>query len=599
MKKSLLSAAVLMALGNSAFAQLPVSTTPQNRKVVLEEFTGIYCTWCPDGHKRANDLQASKPAGDVILVNIHTGGYAAPGAGAPDFRTAEGAAISNIPGMGITGYPTGSVNRHMFPGKTAFAQSRGDWATMANQILAMPSYVNVALQGSLDIQTRQLTVNVEAYYTGTTTNANNLTVMLLEDNVLGPQVGADVLYPQMIQPDGSYTHNHMLRKVLNQSAMGEALTGTTAGSTISKTYTFTVPQQFVNNPSYLGNLRLVAFVAEGNSEIMTGAYGPVTLTNAANAVAGEFYGNIVAESEVCQGTLKPLVKVFNSGSTAIQSGEITSNVNSGASSTLPFTKTIAPQTFEFVQLPATTFTPVANNTLNLALTQVNGAANPATSNNTVSKSNILLTTRMATEDSVTMTFTQDQYGSESTWKVIEEASGTVVAQGGPYSDLSAAGTVTYVSKFKIQPSKCYMVAVTDAYGDGINSSYGAGGYELSTIAGVIYTSNGKFGKGENRYFKSSANLAVPATASLMSAVELAPNPTSGDAALRITLEKASNIHIEVLDVVGRVVKAVSPKQLSAGEHQITLETAGLNAGIYNVRISSETGSVTQRLSVVK
>lgn len=599
MKKSLLTTSVLMALGASAFAQLPVSTTPQNRKVVLEEFTGIYCVYCPDGHKRANDLKASKPAGDVILVNIHTGGYATPGAGAPDFRTSEGNAIAAIAGMGITGYPTGSVNRHFFPSKTAFALNRTEWAAAANQILAMPSYVNVALQGTLNIQTRQLTVDVETYYTASTTATNNLTVMLLEDNVLGPQTGSNDFYPQMLKPDGSYTHNHMLRKVLTPSAMGETLTGTTAGSTITKTYTFTVPQQFVNNPSFLGNLQLVAFVAEGNSEIMTAAYGPVTLTNAASPVAGQFYGDALVESEVCQGTLNPMVKIFNGGTTSIQTGTITSSVNNGATTSLNFTKTIAPQTFEYVQLPTTNFTPVANNTLNLSLTQVNGAANPATSNTTLTKSNIMLTTRVASEDSVTMSFTQDRYGSESSWKVIEEATGTVVAQGGPYADLSANGTATHMSKFKIQPSKCYMVEVYDSYGDGINSNYGAGGYTISNGLGVLYSSNGKFGSGEDRYFKSAATLAVPNVASLVSDIQLAPNPTTGNATLNITLEKASNIRVEVLDVVGRVVKEISKKQLTAGQHQFTLETAGLNAGIYNVRISSETGSVTQRLSVVK
>ncbi len=588
-----------MALGVSAFAQLPVSTAPQNRKVVLEEFTGIYCVYCPDGHKRANMLQASKPAGDVILVNIHTGGYANPGPGAPDFRTAEGTAISNIPGMNIQGYPTGSVNRHQFAGQAGFATNRGEWARLADSVLAKPSYVNVALEGTLDVQTRQLTVNVETYYTGTAPAANNLTVMLLEDNVLGPQTGAINFYPQMLQVDGNYTHNHMLRKVLTPSAMGETLTGTTAGSTITKTYTFTVPQQFINSPSFLGNLQVVAFIAEGNSEIVTGAYGPVTLTNVANPLEGQFFEGVIAESEVCAGNLKPLVKVFNSGSTPIQSGVIVSDVNGGTPATLNFTKTIAPQTFEYVQLPTTSFAPVASNTLNLTLSEINGAANPATNNKTVSKANIQLTNRIITQDSVTMSFTQDRYGSENRWKVMEEVSGTVVAQGGPYSDLSANGTQTHVKTFQIDPSKCYVVVVEDTYGDGMNSGYGAGGYEISTTDGVLYTSNGKFGEGESRYFKSAEVLAVPATASLVSAIQLAPNPTSGDALLAITLDKASSIRVEVLDVVGRVVKEVAQKQLTAGEHQFTLKTAGLNSGIYSVRISSETGSVTQRLSVVK
>jgi len=33
-----------------------VSKTPENRKVILEEYTGINCGYCPDGHKRADSL---------------------------------------------------------------------------------------------------------------------------------------------------------------------------------------------------------------------------------------------------------------------------------------------------------------------------------------------------------------------------------------------------------------------------------------------------------------------------------------------------------------------------------------------------------------
>lgn len=72
MKKQLLTILATGAI-SSMFAQLPVSTTPTNRKVVIEEFTGIKCQYCPDGHKIANTIKASKAPGEVILVNIHTG----------------------------------------------------------------------------------------------------------------------------------------------------------------------------------------------------------------------------------------------------------------------------------------------------------------------------------------------------------------------------------------------------------------------------------------------------------------------------------------------------------------------------------------------
>lgn len=60
MKKTLLSSFTLLAAG-VLLAQLPVSTQQQKRKVLLEEFTGYTCQFCPDGHKKADQLVAGNP----------------------------------------------------------------------------------------------------------------------------------------------------------------------------------------------------------------------------------------------------------------------------------------------------------------------------------------------------------------------------------------------------------------------------------------------------------------------------------------------------------------------------------------------------------
>ena len=76
MRKSiLLLSGVLMSI--NVFAQLTVSTTPENKKALLEEFTGIYCTFCPDGHLRAQNLKNTHGA-NFWMVNVHVGSFAAP-----------------------------------------------------------------------------------------------------------------------------------------------------------------------------------------------------------------------------------------------------------------------------------------------------------------------------------------------------------------------------------------------------------------------------------------------------------------------------------------------------------------------------------------
>ena len=49
-----------------------VSTVPENKNVILEEFTGIQCYYCPDGHLIADQIQSNN-INDVYVIKIHTG----------------------------------------------------------------------------------------------------------------------------------------------------------------------------------------------------------------------------------------------------------------------------------------------------------------------------------------------------------------------------------------------------------------------------------------------------------------------------------------------------------------------------------------------
>ena len=145
-------------------AQTIVSTTPENKKIILEEFTGISCVYCPDGHSIGQALHNNFP-NDIFLINIHTGSYATPQGPGTDFNTTFGAAIAGQ--SGLTGYPAGTVNRNQFAmtqgGGTAM--SRGDWGSASTQLLAQPSPANVGLLANIDMATNILTVEVEVYYT--------------------------------------------------------------------------------------------------------------------------------------------------------------------------------------------------------------------------------------------------------------------------------------------------------------------------------------------------------------------------------------------------------------------------------------------------
>lgn len=280
MKNILLTCLLLLASVFMLKAQTLVSTDPQNKNVVLEEFTGIHCQYCPDGHAISQGIADANP-GRVVLINVHQGGYAVPNAGEPDFRTPFGDPLAGQ--TGLTGYPSGTVNRHVFSGSTT-ALGRGSWGGAADQIMAMPSPVNVGIESAYNEATRELTVTVELYYTGNSAVATNfINVALTQDSILGPQTGGGM--------GNNYVHMHML-KYLITGQWGDAVTTTTQGSLVTRTYTYTVPDNYNSVPCYVEHCNVAVFVTESHQEVLTGdvvqAIGGTNRYIGQNMIANDF-----------------------------------------------------------------------------------------------------------------------------------------------------------------------------------------------------------------------------------------------------------------------------------------------------------------------
>ncbi len=255
----ILCACVVFAAGSQLVqAQSLVSTTPYHRIVVLEEFTGIHCGYCPDGHRLANALH-NKMNQEPVIINIHSGGYAEPALDEPDFRTAFGAALDMQ--AKVAGYPAGTVNRHVFPSiDTVTSMGRGSWDLAAAELVKLSSPVNVGLHSTFNSQTRELKVDVEAYYTDNAPSPTNmLNVVLLENDVVAVQ------YDYTNGTHQDYHHMHMLRWMLS-GQWGDSVLNTSKGTLVKRTYTYIVPSEF-----NIDNCDVAAFMAESNQEIYTGA----------------------------------------------------------------------------------------------------------------------------------------------------------------------------------------------------------------------------------------------------------------------------------------------------------------------------------------
>jgi len=321
---------LLLFLITDTFCQTFVSTVLESKNVVLEEIGGVRCGPCADGHKIANEFEAAHPD-DVVIINIHEGGYAAPASGYPNYTTSFGQALLNQ--TGLLGYPAGTVNRHVFPGlgmaSNVTALSREQWATAGNQILAQPSYVNVAAKSTIDLASRELTVVVEAFYTGNGSNINKLNVALLQNNIEGFQLSSSA-NPSQVLPNGNYNHMKMLRHLLT-GQWGQTISNTSQGSFYTDTITYTIPQS-LNNVSYdLFDLQVVVFIAESTQEIINGSISSMEFSTSQPGISSLILDSVSsALNDYCVTSYEPKITVRNNNNTTTDNYDISYRYNGGS-----------------------------------------------------------------------------------------------------------------------------------------------------------------------------------------------------------------------------------------------------------------------------
>lgn len=76
-----------------------------------------------------------------------------------------------------------------------------------------------------------------------------------------------------------------------------------------------------------------------------------------------------------------------------------------------------------------------------------------------------------------------------------------------------------------------------------------------------------------------------------------PNPTSGMTEIIVNLQKASNVQIELFNITGQRVTELPTQNLSAGNHQVSLDVSGLPGGIYFYKVTADNESVTKKLII--
>ena len=232
----------------------------------------------------------------------------------------------------------------------------------------------------------------------------------------------------------------------------------------------------------------------------------------------------------------------------------------------------------------------SNANLNIVVTAA-GDAN--TSNDAISQA---VTVESPTIN-VDVEIVTDAYGSETTW-TLKDASGSTVGSGGPYNDLTAAGTTTQPTETVTLTSlSCMTFEILDSYGDGMDSGYGNGSYTVKDGNGNALLTGGNFTDDESGNFKAPES-SVGLEESGINELSIYPNPINNIATVSFNVEGMERTSIDIINTIGQNVQSIDLGVVS-GNQLVKLNATDLPSGFYLINIKSGSKTVTSRVTVNK
>jgi hypothetical protein len=227
-------------------------------KILLEDYTGHTCGYCPRAAIQADSLAVAW--GDkLVVIAVHAGGYAYVDStnGYPtDYQTPAGTAWNaKGGGFGISaiGNPNGMINRKSYGGSVVQAYTK--WKSTIKTVLDSSDQlfkVKLDVTTNYDPTVRALNTEVKAYFQSAYKNNVKISAVIIENGIIGDQKDYSKL-PDHVE---DYEFEHMLRGSLNGDWGDDLKSGPIAkGDSVTHSFNgFPVKPKFNDN-----NLWVVVF----------------------------------------------------------------------------------------------------------------------------------------------------------------------------------------------------------------------------------------------------------------------------------------------------------------------------------------------------
>ena len=569
--------------GEPMYASKEVS----NRNVIIEEFTGRDCPNCPKGHIVSSDIVKNNPD-RVWSMAVHSGFFTPKTY--PNFQTNISAAFMDPYDdvAGGLGLPAAVINR-----TTEEALSRGQWADVTNEVLSQVAECNVGGEVVIDPITRIATITTEVYYTANSSDSSNyLTIVMLQDSIIGQQAYAETNPAQYMGGD-QYCHMHILRDVVTAD-WGDEIYPALQESLIRKTYKYQIPEIIGDTNGVIvdiDNISFLAFVTEKYQGLST---QPILNANKLSQIqttkedVSPYISEVVVEEGIfCSNerTFKTYVK--NVGTKYLTSMEFETIIDGMDKATHNWTGNLAPGATTCVDIKLAL--PFGEDEVEINIVKANGKNYSYGRMINVVCDEWAVVKSSEKEVQLTIEIVQDKYGNHTTWEFLA-SDNTVLTSGGPYKYLPDAMTELHTYNVKVNVDDCYKFAIYDSYKNGICCEDGDGYYRILDEKGnVVLTGDGNFGAGTYNIISVISNENVEETLNLT--YKVYPNPVKDI----LTIEGENMSQIMIYNSLGQLVKSIEGNN----DNIVEVNVKSLQNGMYFVNIINNNGKITAKKVIVE
>ena len=562
-----------------------VSTEQKGRNVLIEEFTGRNCGYCPYGQAYVNTIVALYPE-QVFMVNLHAKSSLSP-TSYPNLNTDKGAEVYmefNANG----GIPAATVNR----GKTIHPTEA---LPLVNSQLSEMAECNVDGKVLINEETRTATVMVEVYYTSDVTSKSYLTVMMTQDSIFGyqsdygPQLNGAPFNPeQMI--GNQYVHMHTIRDYITE-VWGDEIAPATAGTLITRTYTYQIPES-IGTPNGvevdMSDIHFLATVAKGQKNVPIINVNDLKTIMVADADNFPYFASVKVESNVsCSTEQTAVFELVNGGKQELTSLKYEVKI-AGNTTQLTWEGSIPSYSSEIIEEEL--IIPVGNQKVEISIVEVNGSAYEYQTAITVVNDGWIDAYFPEAENEFKIDIVQDKYGNEITWELIN-SNEEVLASGGPYSTLVANGIKLHRTKVVVPNNECVKFIIRDSGKNGLNNGAGEGYYKITDSENnTIVKSDGKFTE-EASHNISTKEGYVSVEEMTNETYQVYPNPVKDI----LTIEGENLEQVSVFNTMGQLLKTVK-----CNGNVVNVNVSDLQNGMYIVNVIDNNGEVSsKKVSVLK